>query len=33
MDWKPEGDPEEAGRKQAAKNNVHTRTNCTTSDR
>ena len=33
MEWKPEGDPEEAGRLQAAKNNVHTRTSCTTCHR
>ena len=33
MEWKPQGDPEEAGRLQAAKNNVHTRTSCTTCHR
>src|SRR6266498_2631299 len=33
MTWKPQGDPEEAGRLQAAKNNVHTRTSCTTCHR
>ncbi len=33
MEWKPKGDPEEAGRLQAAKNNVHTRTSCTTCHR
>jgi hypothetical protein len=33
MEWQPQGDPEEAGRLQAAKNNVHTRTSCTTCHR
>jgi hypothetical protein len=33
MDWSPEGDPEEAGRLFAAKNQVHTRTSCTTCHR
>jgi len=31
--WKPEGDPEEVGRLLAVKNNVHTRTSCTTCHR
>jgi hypothetical protein len=33
MEWQPEGDPVEAGRLLAAKNNVHTRTSCTTCHR
>ena len=33
MEWQPQGDPEEAGRAQAAKNNVATRTSCTTCHR
>jgi hypothetical protein len=32
-DWKPDGDPEEVGRLLAVKNNVHTRTSCTTCHR
>ena len=31
--WKPDGDPEEVGRLLAVKNNVHTRTSCTTCHR
>ena len=31
--WKPDGDPEEVGRVLAVKNNVHTRTSCTTCHR
>jgi hypothetical protein len=33
MVWKAEGDPAEAGRLLAAKNEVHTRTSCTTCHR
>jgi hypothetical protein len=33
MDWKPEGDPAEAGRVFAERNQVHTRTSCTTCHR
>jgi len=33
MDWKPEGDALEAGRLMAEKNQVHTRTSCTTCHR
>jgi hypothetical protein len=33
MDWKPEGDPAEAGRVYAERNQVHTRTSCTTCHR
>jgi hypothetical protein len=33
MDWKPEGDPGEAGRLYAERNQVHTRTSCTTCHR
>ena len=33
MDWKPEGDPVAVGRELAAKNDVHTRTSCTTCHR
>ena len=33
MDWKPQGDPLEAGRLQAERNQVHTRTSCTTCHR
>ena len=33
MDWKPEGDPVEAGRVFAERNQVHTRTSCTTCHR
>ena len=33
MTWKPEGDPEVAGRLLAEQNNVHTRTSCTTCHR
>ena len=31
--WQPDGDPEEVGRLLAVKNNVHTRTSCTTCHR
>jgi hypothetical protein len=33
MEWKPEGDPEAVGRELAAKNDVRTRTSCTTCHR
>jgi hypothetical protein len=33
MAWKPEGDPDEEGRMLAAKNEIHTRTSCTTCHR
>jgi hypothetical protein len=33
QNWQPEGDPEEVGRLLAVKNNVHTRTSCTTCHR
>ena len=33
QNWKPDGDPEEVGRLLAVKNNVHTRTSCTTCHR
>jgi hypothetical protein len=33
MEWKPEGDPVEAGKLLAAQNDVHTRTSCTTCHR
>jgi hypothetical protein len=33
MTWKPEGDPEVAGRLLAERNDVHTRTSCTTCHR
>jgi len=33
MDWKPEGDPVEAGQVYAERNQVHTRTSCTTCHR
>ena len=33
MTWKPEGDPVETGRALAERNDVHTRTSCTTCHR
>ena len=33
MDWKPEGDPEETGKRLMVENDVHTRTSCTTCHR
>ncbi len=33
MDWKPEGDPIEAGRVLAQRNDIHTRTSCSTCHR
>ena len=33
QNWQPDGDPEEVGRLLAVKNNVHTRTSCTTCHR